>query len=113
MRGTRSKLTAAPFVGALLALIIDASAGDADWHSGWRQIIGPDGMAVLPQDLSVNDVRHMMEHYLEWEYKGRLKLGIVREQDDDSIIAELVSPESYLVQRLEVNRHTGWMRPAK
>jgi hypothetical protein len=70
-------------------------------------------MTLLPQDLTVDDVHHMMEHHLEWEYRGRLRLGAIKVQDADATVAELVTPDGYLVQRLEINRHTGWMRPAK
>jgi len=101
----------AVLVGTLLTAL-QVSADDT-WRDGWRRIVGPDGIEVLPQDLSINDVRHMMEHHVAWEYGGRLKLGIVKEKDADTIIVELVTPESYLVKRVEVNRHTGWMRPAR
>jgi hypothetical protein len=37
----------------------------------------------------------------------------VSEKDDDTIVAEIVTQEGSLVQRLEVDRHTGWTRPAK
>jgi hypothetical protein len=98
-------------LAAVTVSVSGAFADDTDWQAGWRRITGQNGMAVLPQDLSVADVRHMLGHYLEWEYRGQLRLGIVSEQDEDTIVAEFVTPDSYLVQRVEVNRHTGWMRP--
>lgn len=76
------------------------------------QGMGPGPMMALPQDLSVENVRHMLEHRLAWQGNPNLKLGEVEEKDEDTIEAEIVTQDGSLVQRLEVDRHTGWMRPA-
>jgi hypothetical protein len=97
---------------ALLSLpLANSSSAENMATGGWRSITGLNGVALLPQDLSVQEARHMLEHHLAAEYGGRLRLGIVRELNEDIIVAELVTPESYLVQRLEIDRHTGWFRP--
>ena len=31
-------------------------------------------------------------------------------QDADIILVEVVTPDGHLVKRIEVNRHTGWIR---
>ena len=75
--------------------------------------MGPGMMRPLPEDLSTAQVRHMMEHQLAWQGNPNLKVGKVEDKDDDTIIADVVTQDGSLVQRLEVDRHTGWMRPAQ
>lgn len=74
---------------------------------------GPGMMQPLRQDLSAADVQHMMEHRLAWQGNPNVKVGKVEETDDDTIVAEIVTQDGSLVQKLEVDRHTGWMRPAQ
>ncbi len=61
------------------------------------------------QNLSVDDVRARMERRLKWHGNERLKVGEVKEIDDDTIVAEIVTQDDSLVDRLEVDRHTGSM----
>jgi hypothetical protein len=64
---------------------------------------------ALPRDLTPDDVRHMLGHQLEWQ---GIKLGKVEEKDEDTIVAEIVTNDGSLVDRFEVDRHTGRMRRA-
>jgi hypothetical protein len=75
------------------------------------QGMGPGPMTALPQDLSVENVRHMLEHQLAWQGNPNLKLGKVEEKDEDTILAEIVTQDGSLVQRLQIDRHTGSMQP--
>ncbi len=69
------------------------------------------GDRVVPnQDLTTDDVRHFFEHRLERHGNKRLKLGEVTEADDDTIVAEITTVDGSLVQRLEVDRHSGQMK---
>ena len=77
------------------------------------QGMGPGMMQPLRQDLTAADVQHMMEHRLAWQGNPNVKVGTVEEKDDDTIVAEIVTQDGSLVQRLEVDRHTGWMQPAQ
>ena len=66
--------------------------------------------AIQPdQDLSADDVRARIERSLKWHGNERLKVGEVKELDDDTIVAEIVTLDDSLVDRLEVDRHTGSM----
>ena len=67
----------------------------------------------LPQDLSADDVKHMIEHQLAWQGNPNVKVGNVQEKDDDTIVAEIVTQDGSLVQKFEVDRHTGWMQPVQ
>jgi hypothetical protein len=69
--------------------------------------------AALPQDLSSDQVRHMLTHHLAWRGKSGLKLGKVEEVDDDTITAEILGPDGTVVDKLEVDRHTGATHPAQ
>jgi hypothetical protein len=40
----------------------------------------------------------------------RLKVGDVTRTDDDTIVAEIVTVDDSLVQRLEIDRHSGRMQ---
>ena len=72
------------------------------------------GRAVTPErDLSTDDVRHFLEHSLEMHGNERLKIGEVEEIDGDRILAEIVTQDGSLVERLAVDRHSGRMRRAQ
>jgi hypothetical protein len=71
---------------------------------------GSSMMTALRQDLSVDDVKHMMEHRLAWDGNPNLKVGKVEQKDDDAIVAEIVTQDGSIVDRLEVDRHTGQVR---
>ena len=61
--------------------------------------------------LSADDVRVFFERYLESLANARLKLGKVTEADNDTITAEIVTVDDLLVEKFEVDRHTGVIRP--
>lgn len=72
------------------------------------------GNQVVPvKDLTADDVRHFLQHRLEMQGNGRLKVGDVSEADDDKIIADITTVDGSLVQRFEVDRHTGQMQQAE
>ncbi len=77
------------------------------------QGMGPGMMRPLAKDLSASDVQHMMEHRLAWQGNPNLKVGKVEEKDDHTVVAEIVTKEGSLVQRLEVDRHRGSVRPVQ
>ena len=76
-------------------------------------MMGPGMMQPLAKDLTAADVQHMIEHQLAWQRNPNLKPGKVEEKDEDTITAEIVTQDGSLVQRLEVDRHTGLMRAAQ
>lgn len=65
------------------------------------------------EEVGVDDVTARMERWLAVQGNDRLKLGKVEAVDDDTITAEIVTVDGSLVQKLAVDRHTGWTRPAK
>ena len=71
------------------------------------------GRGALRQDLAADDVKHILEHRLQWQGFTNLRVGDIAEKDDDTLTAEVVTGEGTLVQRFEVNRHTGAMSPAQ
>lgn len=83
------------------------------WGAGAGPGRGPSGWGMMPplrRDLSADDVRHMLGHRLSWMWADRYKLGEVAERDADTITAEILDAEDKLVQRLEIDRHSGWSR---
>ena len=107
------------------------------WHNGWHQDhmmgqghmmgpghmmtpdfnrqgnFGPGTMQSLREDLNAGDVRRMMEYRLRWMNNPNIKIGNIEEKDADTITAEIVTKDGSLVQRLNVDRHTGWMQPSQ
>jgi hypothetical protein len=72
---------------------------------GWS---GLEGRRVVPMmQLSADDVRVFFERYLESLDNARLKVGKVTEADNDTITAEIVTVDDSLVEKFEVDRHTG------
>jgi len=52
----------------------------------------------------------MLEGVLAWHGNPRLKLGTIEEQNDDTIVAEILTVDDSLVQRLAIDRATGKIR---
>ncbi len=72
------------------------------------------GKPISPMmHLSVEDVRHALEHRLELRGNKRLKVGSVKLDGEDAIIADIVTVEDSLVRRLKVDRHTGRVQHAE
>jgi hypothetical protein len=89
-------------------------AGHGMWGGGYGHGSAYGKSATQPdQNLSADDVRARIERGLKWHGNERLKVGEVKELDDDTIVAEIVTLDDSLVERLEVNRRTGSMRRAE
>jgi hypothetical protein len=73
---------------------------------GWERGQGAKGGA-----LTADDVRAMLEQRLEWSRNPNLKVGDVSEKGD-TITGEIVTKDGSLVSRIQVDKNTGWMRPA-
>lgn len=71
---------------------------------GWGLQDGGPGAPPLPRDLSAGDVEHMLAHQLGWSGNPNPKLGAVEERDADTIVADIVTKDGSLVQRLEIDR---------
>ncbi|VVE40833.1 hypothetical protein PEP31012_04178 [Pandoraea eparura] len=77
---------------------------------------GGGGPGVQREDLklSVDQVRSNMDGWVKRMGNPRLKLGKVVERDADTITADVVTSEKdVVVQRYEINRHSGFIRPAR
>ena len=82
---------------------------------GWGGGYGPGMMQGYAQgnqnlNLSTDDVKNRMEHWLAWRDNPRLKLGEVKEKDADSITVDVVTKDNSVVDRFIVDRHTGFTR---
>ena len=71
------------------------------------------GQRVTPAvHLTEDDVRHYFEHRLERCGNTRLKVGDVKLKDDDTVVADIVTwKEGALIDRFEVDRHSGLLSP--
>jgi hypothetical protein len=63
--------------------------------------------STAEKNLSAHDVTKILEALLAWHGNDRLKVGKVVEKDENTIIAEIVTVDDSLVERLAVNRKTG------
>jgi hypothetical protein len=126
---------AAIFAGALAAALLTASPAStqpngtygpcaAGWGGqgmmyGYPGGYGP-GMMWGPGygrgqndnlNLSVNDVRGFFDRMLGYRANPHVKLGDVKVKDADTITAEIVTTNGSLVERYEIDRHSGFMHP--
>jgi hypothetical protein len=62
------------------------------------------------EGMTVERARTILEGVLAWHGNPRLKLGTVEEQDEDTIVAEILTVDDSLVQRLTIDRTTGTFR---
>lgn len=69
--------------------------------------------AAAAEDIDADAVKARLERWLAVRGNDRLKLGKIEEVDDDVITAEIMTVDDSLVRKLTIDRHTGWMRPAK
>jgi hypothetical protein len=66
------------------------------------------GPAARPDmDLSADDVRARLERSLSWHGNKRVRVGEVKEADKDTIVADIVTVDGSLVDRLKIDRHSG------
>ena len=65
------------------------------------------------KDLSVEQVKDIIEGKIAFHGNDNLKVGKIEAKDDDTVIAEIVTKDGSLVQKVAVNRDTGRMRPTK
>ncbi len=79
---------------------------------GRRGMMAPGPKTALPgKDLTVDDVRARLENWLRHMGNPRLEVGEVKELDEDTIVADIVTKEGRaLVDRFRVDRHTGAMQ---
>jgi len=75
------------------------------------QGMAPGAMQPLARNLETSDVERMMNSWLAWQRNPNLQLGKVEAKGEYIFVVEIVTQNGSLVQRYEVNRQTGWMRP--
>ncbi len=84
--------------------------GPGMMEPGYGEGKGLSSQVVPIKDLTVDDVRHFLDHHLEMHGNKRLKVSELKEADEDKIVADITTVDGSLVQRFEVDRHTGQMR---
>jgi hypothetical protein len=62
------------------------------------------------EGITVERARTMLEGALAWHGNPRLQLGTVEEQNESTIVAEILTVDDSLVQRLAIDRATGAFR---
>ncbi len=77
--------------------------GDSDWCHGNVAASGGD------LDLSAADVKKNLERYLAWAGNKRLQVGEIK-KDGDDFIADIVTKENSLVERLKIDGDSGFTR---
>jgi hypothetical protein len=77
---------------------------------------GPGGWGPQQQvdlKLTVDQVKDRMEQWLQAVGNRHIKVGDVEAKDADTIVASIVTTDKDgLVQRYDVNRHSGFFEPA-
>jgi len=61
-------------------------------------------------NVTTDTVKAQLERWLTWRGNSRLKVGDVKEQDANTIVADVVTKEGSLVQRFTIDRKTGFWR---
>lgn len=62
------------------------------------------------QEIAPEQVREMLQRRLDWHGNPRLKLGEIKPTEHGEILADIVTREGSLVQRLAIDRRTGALR---
>lgn len=95
-------------VVAILGVGSVGLASPASAHGGYG-MTGPahGAWAPIKVKLTVGDVRSNFEQWLEGQGNPRLKLGNVKDDGKNTIVAEIVTKDGSLVDRYRINRNTG------
>lgn len=80
--------------------------GPGMMHRGWG--MGP-GIMRPQKLLEEKDVKAIVENYLKATRNPNLKLGKIKEMES-SFEAEILTKEGSLVDKIMVDKYTGWMR---
>jgi hypothetical protein len=73
--------------------------------------VGPALLYGPPAErITIDRARTILEGVLAWHGNPRLKLGTVEEQNEDTIVAEILTVDDSLVLRLAIDRATGTFR---
>ncbi|WP_156816221.1 hypothetical protein [Oceanibaculum indicum] len=64
----------------------------------------------VEQEIAPEQVREMLQRRLDWHGNPRLKLGEIKPTEHGEILADIVTREGSLVQRLAIDRRTGALR---
>lgn len=112
-------------VGALSALAVAGAlfgAAPAVAQQGYGYGPGMMGPGMMgwgyqqPRDLnlSANDVKTRLERSLAVSGNVRVKVGPVKEQDANIVVADIATVDrGVLVERYQVDRHTGSWQPLR
>lgn len=82
-------------------------------NPGYGPGYGPGYTASGDLNLSTDDVKNYLSRWIAVQGNSHIKVGDVKEQDADTIVADIVTQDNSLVQRFVVNRHTGFYRPSE
>ncbi len=107
MMGQMPMMSGCGMMGQMPMMGSGMMGGQMPMMDGWGR------MQILRRDLKADEVKHMMEHRLVWTGNQDIKLGKVTEKDGDTIEVEIVNKDDKVVQKFEVDRHTGWVQPAQ
>lgn len=78
------------------------------YGGGYRGGVPCPANTSLEGPLTVDQVKSILENRLAMHGNDRLKIGSVTEKDDTTIIAEIITVDGSLVEKLAFNRQTGW-----
>ncbi len=70
---------------------------------------GQHGMNKAGQQISEQQAKMMVEHYLQMKGNPNLKLGKLTDQKD-YFVAEITTKDGSLVEKFQIDKNTGWFR---
>jgi hypothetical protein len=73
---------------------------------GWHH-----NRADLNLNISMDDARKYFERMLAIQGNSRLKVGEVKEKDNDTLTVDIVTKDNALVERYLVSRRNGFYQP--
>jgi hypothetical protein len=65
------------------------------------------------EPLTLDDARSAVEKRLQWQGNDRLKVGTVTADGDTGFVAEIVTVDGSLVDKMAIDAKTGFMRPVR
>ncbi|MHA1597767.1 MAG: hypothetical protein ACTSV1_03515 [Alphaproteobacteria bacterium] len=87
--------------------------GKGAGHMGGGMMGGMMGHQQGDRNLSVDDVRKVLDGMIVMHGNDRLKVGKIEATDDKTIVAEIVTVDDSLVQKIEFDTKTGAHHPVK
>ncbi|MDX9861241.1 MAG: hypothetical protein RBS99_10025 [Rhodospirillales bacterium] len=97
----------------MMGMMMGGGMGPAMMGAAGADVPCPGLAAATAEPLTLDDARKVVQQRLTWMGNDRLKVGKVEAKGDAAFTAEIVTLDNSLVEKLEIDAKSGFMRPVR